>query len=108
MHTCLELSAAEAELPLLCSGELSATASSGLGSNAQLPVPERRIPKAVFFGGGIPEEEMERVKKLVSEKAGSDAVRFLRVTRDEVLATGATGPNPDIIARLYREKVADL
>jgi hypothetical protein len=66
------------------------------------------VPKAVFFGGGVPEEEFERVKRLVSERVGSDKVRFLRVTRDEVLAAGATGPNPDVIARLYREKVAGL
>lgn len=107
VHTCLDLPSAESELPALCAGELSAAPSSGLGSNASVPEPSRRVPKAVFFGGGIPEEEIERVQQLVREKGG-DAVRFLRITREEVLAAGAAGPDPEVIAKLYRSKVADL
>lgn len=109
VHTCLDLAAAESELPALCAGDLSAAPSSGVGSNAHVPQDQRRVPKAVFFGGGIPEEEMERVQRLVREKAGGDdAVKFLRITREEVLAAGAAGPDPDVIAGLYRSKVAGL
>lgn len=110
MHTCLTLPQAESELPPLCAGDLTTSPSSGLGSNASEP-PEssrRRVPRAVFFGGGVPEEEMERVERLVRDKAGGEGVQFLRVTREEVLAAGATGPDPEVIARIYREKVAGL
>jgi hypothetical protein len=107
VHTCLDLPSAESELPALCAGELYATPSSGLGSNAGVPQSERRVPKAIFFGGGIPEEEMERVQQLVREKGG-DAVKFLRITRDEVLAAGAAGPDPAVIAQLHRSKLAGL
>ncbi|OIW29458.1 hypothetical protein CONLIGDRAFT_680307 [Coniochaeta ligniaria NRRL 30616] len=110
VHICLDLPSASTELPALCAGDLSALPSSGLGSNAGRPQPERRVPVAVFFGGGIPEAEMERVQRLVGDKGGDDAVkvRFLRITREEVLAAGAAGPDPEVIARLYRSKVAGL
>jgi hypothetical protein len=108
VHTCLDLSAATTELPLLCSGDVSVETSSGLGSNVGLPVNERRVPKVIFFGGGIPEEEYERVTTLVRASAGHDSVSFLRVTREDVLAAGASGPDPDVIAKIYRDKIAAL
>jgi hypothetical protein len=109
VHTCLTLSQAESELPLLCAGSLSTTPASGLGSNASLPESSRRVPKAVFFGGFIPEEEVERVQQLVRDKGGAaQTIKFFRITRDEALAAGATGPDPDVIAKIYRVKVAGL
>jgi hypothetical protein len=70
------------------------------------------VPRAVFFGGGVPEEEVERVQRLVRERQGNaaagDGTRFLRVTREDVLAAGATGPDVEVIARIYRDKVAGL
>jgi hypothetical protein len=73
-----------------------------------VPESERRIPKVVFFGGAIPDEEYEQVKKAIIEKAGPEAVRILRVNREDVFALGGTGPDPDLIAKIYRQKVASL
>ncbi|KAJ9150748.1 hypothetical protein NKR23_g3531 [Pleurostoma richardsiae] len=106
VHSCLDLSAAEAELPLLCAGELDTTAVSGLGSNAALPVTDRKVPKAILLGGGIPDEEVERLSELIKAKAPN--INLVRVTKEDVLSAGASGPDPDVITRIYREKMAAL
>ncbi|KAB5550908.1 hypothetical protein GE09DRAFT_1222725 [Coniochaeta sp. 2T2.1] len=115
VHTSLTLPTASTELPLLLSGALSTAPSSGLGSNASRAESERLVPKAVFFGGGVPEEEVELVQRLVLEKLGEGegdgkegGPKFLRVTREEVLAAGAKGPDPGVIAGIYRRKVEGL
>ncbi|KAB5576022.1 hypothetical protein GE09DRAFT_1215752 [Coniochaeta sp. 2T2.1] len=114
VHTSLTLSSASTELPLLLSGALSTAPSSGLGSNASRPESDRLVPRAVFFGGGVPEEEVQLVQRLVLEKLGLDGAKgeggpkFLRVTREEVLAAGAKGPDPGVIAGIYRRKVEGL
>lgn len=40
--------------------------------------------------------------------AKAPGARFVRVTRDEVLAAGAKGPQPDVIAKIFRDKAAGL
>ncbi|KAK1770694.1 hypothetical protein QBC33DRAFT_556171 [Phialemonium atrogriseum] len=106
VHTCLDTATAETELPLVCSGQLEAAAQSGLGSNAKLPAGERRVPSVIYLGGGVSDEDTAKLTAVVGEKA--PGVRFIRVTRDEVLATGATGPVPEVIAKIFREKFASL
>ena len=96
-HICLSLEAAEAELPAVCAGELGAAASSGLGSNAALPEAERRVPRAIVFGAGVPDEEVARVTDAV--RARAPGVAPVRVTRQDVLDTGAQAPNPEIIVK---------
>lgn len=100
------MESAEAEFPLICSGQLDAPCKSGLGSNAGKPPGERRVPTIVYFGGGVSDEECERLTAAVSAKA--PGARFVRVTRDEVLAAGAKGPQPDVIAKIFRDKAAGL
>jgi hypothetical protein len=106
VHSCFDLSSAEEELPLLCAGELSAVPSSGKGSNATVPAEERKMPKAVFFGGGVSDDEYQSLSARIKEKA-PDMV-FQRVTKEDVMKAGAKGPNPDVIAKIYREKMANI
>jgi hypothetical protein len=108
VHSCLELGAAETELPALCAGDLSTLPSSGQGSNAAKPESERRLPRVVFFGKFIGDEEYEHVTRLIVERAGPGKVQFLRVTNADVLAVGGSGPDPDVIAKIYRNKIAAL
>ena len=111
MHTTLTLPSTTSELPALLSGDLSITPSSGLGTNASRPEAERVIPRAVFFGGGVPDDEVQRVQRVITERLGGETegkVAFLQVTREEVLALGASGPEPGVIAQVYRKKVAGL
>ncbi len=106
-HICVSLEAAEAELPAICAGELATEPSSGLGSNAGLDVASRKVPRAIIFGGGIPDEEAERITKAVQARA--PGVKPIRVLRDEVVAAGGTaGPDPEIIVKLLKEKLSSI
>ncbi|OAA56526.1 hypothetical protein SPI_07533 [Niveomyces insectorum RCEF 264] len=105
-HICLSLGAAESELPALCAGELTTEPSSGLGSNAGLPAADRKVPRAIVFGGGVPDDEVDRVTKAVQARA--PGIKPIRIQRQEVLAAGAEGPNPDVIAKLLKEKLAAI
>ncbi len=90
----------------MCAGELGTEASSGLGSNAALDVGARKVPRSIIFGGGIPEDEIERVTQAV--RARNPDVKPVQVTRQDVLDAGAQGPNPDIIVKILREKLANI
>ena len=105
-HICLTLETAESELPVVCSGNLTTAPSSGLGTNATVPEGERKVPRAIIFGGGIPEEEITRVTEAVRAKAPD--VKPIQVTRQDVLDAGAQGPNPEIIVKILREKLANI
>ncbi|CAK7205682.1 hypothetical protein SEUCBS139899_008461 [Sporothrix eucalyptigena] len=105
-HICVSLDAAEAELPAICSGDLSTNPSSGLGSNAGLSVSERKIPRAIIFGGGVPAEEVDRITKAVQARAPS--VKPIHVKRDEMLAAGVTGPDPETITKLLKARLAEI
>lgn len=107
VHTCIDMADAETEFPLICAGQLEAAPKSGLGSNAGRPVGERRTPTVVYFGGGVSDQDVEKLSALVREKAPD--IRFLRVTREEVIAAGAAaGPDAGVIAKIMREKMASL
>ena len=97
------------ELPTLCAGDLATAPACDLGSNAALPEAERRVPKAIIFGGAFGEEDVETVMAAVTEKAGGKEVpQVVRMTRADILAKGATGPNPGVIAEVLREKIGGM
>ena len=64
------------------------------------------MPRAILVGGAIPEGDFERLTEVVKGKAPS--VSFFRVSREEILQAGAQGPDPAVIAKIYREKLASL
>jgi len=97
------MATAETELPIVCGGDLSIAAASGLGSNATKPVGERIAPKVVFFGGDISDADVEKLSALVKVKA-PDAL-FVKVSKLDVLKAGGLGPNPEVIAKVYRKKM---
>ncbi|KAK0652867.1 hypothetical protein B0T16DRAFT_322018 [Cercophora newfieldiana] len=104
VHSCLEPQTALAELPALFAGNLQVTPSSGLGTNATFPQEKRKVPVAVFFGGGFSDDEFEKIKAAVS--AVNPNAYFLKVQKRDVLAAGSFGPNPDTIAKIYRKRLA--
>ena len=106
VHICLDLDAAIAELPAVCAGDLDADPASGLGTNATLPAGERRVPRAIIFGGGIPDEEVAKVGDAV--RASAPGIRIVKVARQEVLDAGAEKPNPEVIVGILRGKLAGL
>ncbi|KAM7186529.1 hypothetical protein V8F20_011351 [Naviculisporaceae sp. PSN 640] len=106
VHCCLDFPSAERELPLICSGDVSTTPSSGLGANANLAPQERKIPQAIFFGGGFTDDEYEKLVSAV--KARAPDCQFVKVQKRDVLAAGSFGPNPETIAKIYRKKMAAL
>ncbi|KAK0727467.1 hypothetical protein B0T26DRAFT_672128 [Lasiosphaeria miniovina] len=108
VHACFDIDSALSELPAICAGELETTPSSGVGVNStEAEASKRRAPVAIFFGGaGISEDEFERITAAVRERA--PGVHFVRVQKRDVLAAGSFGPNPDVIAKIYRKKMAAL
>ncbi|KAK0735408.1 hypothetical protein B0T21DRAFT_384269 [Apiosordaria backusii] len=106
VHCALNLSAALAELPALCSGALETTPSSGLGTNTAAETSQRKVPQAIFFGGGFTDDEFEQISAAVHAK--NPGVHMIKVQKRDVLAAGSIGPNPDTIAKIYRKKLAAL
>ncbi|KAK4213154.1 hypothetical protein QBC37DRAFT_180784 [Rhypophila decipiens] len=102
-HICLTLDAAQSELPALFAGALETAPSSGLGSNANLPPTQRKIPQALIFGGGVPEEQVKSITEAVLAKAPS--AKPIHITREQIVNAGGSGPNPDIIARVLKAKL---
>ncbi|KAK3370079.1 hypothetical protein B0H63DRAFT_564311 [Podospora didyma] len=104
-HCCLDLTSALSELPSICAGEIATSPSSGLGTNATAQGIERRkVPQAVFFGGGFTDDEYEKICSAV--RARNPKIYFIKVQKRDVLAAGSFGPNPDTIAKIYRKKMA--
>jgi len=60
-------------------------------------------PKVVFFGGDISDSDVEKLSTLVKAKA-PDAL-FVKVSKLDVLKAGGLGPNPEVIAKVYRKKM---
>ncbi|KAK3320126.1 hypothetical protein B0T19DRAFT_468334 [Cercophora scortea] len=104
VHICLTLEAALAELPLIFSGALDTDPSSKLGSNAETAVADRKVPLALIFGGGLPEDQIKAVKEAVLAKAPN--AKPIVITRQDIFDAGGKGPDPDLICRLLREKLA--
>ncbi|KAK4236883.1 hypothetical protein C8A03DRAFT_35194 [Achaetomium macrosporum] len=106
VHMCIDSTTASTELPALCSGNTDTAPASGLGSNAGKPAAERKVPKAVIFGGGVTDEQAQAVSQAVS--AVAPQIKTVRVTREDIMAAGATGPNPEVIVKVLREKLGAL
>jgi hypothetical protein len=113
VHCSLDIQTALAELPALCAGDLTKLPASGLGTNQGVAEPsERKVPEAIFFGGGFSDDEYEALVGAVREATAGGAggagkpVQFIKVQRRDVLAAGSFGPNPEVIARIYKRKMA--
>ncbi|KAK3899275.1 hypothetical protein C8A05DRAFT_37112 [Staphylotrichum tortipilum] len=106
VHVCTTPATASSELPPLCAGALDTIDTTGCGSNAARPVAERRLPRAIIFGGGIADEDVVAVMEKVGERV--EGVKAVRVTRADVLAKGATGPSPGVIVEVLREKLGGM
>ena len=102
----MDITSAVAELPALCAGDLSTTPSSGLGTNATVDASQRRAPKAIIIGGGVPAEEVAQLKAAVA--AAAPDVATVVVNRSDILAAGGSGPDPELIAQLLKEKLSAL
>ena len=98
------MAAAEVELPALFGGNLQTANAAGLGSNAAKPADQRAVPQLVLFGGDIPDDEVNRVTAAI--RAQAPTVRSVKVSKLDVLKAGGLGPNPDVIAKVYRKKIA--
>jgi hypothetical protein len=105
------------ELPALFAGDLTKVPASGLGTNAAVADPaQRKTPQAVFFGGGFTDDEYEAIVKAVREavdksqngatNGNSKGVQFIKVQKRDVLAAGSFGPNAEVIARIFKRKMA--
>ncbi len=92
------------ELPALFAGDVHTANAAGLGSNATKPAAERAVPKLVLFGGDIADDDVSRVTKAI--QARTPGVRAVKVSKLDVLKAGGLGPNPDVIAKVYRKKIA--
>jgi hypothetical protein len=107
VHTCLDLESAENELPAVFGGALETSAASGLGTNAERDPSARLAPKILFFGAGIPAEEIEQVSGAVSAKA--PGTYFVHISPDDIKAAGGQGPpDLDIISKVLKEKFGKL
>ncbi|KAK3940905.1 hypothetical protein QBC46DRAFT_384098 [Diplogelasinospora grovesii] len=109
-HICVSYEAALHEFPAVCAGDLETEQSSGLGSNAELPPAERKVPRAVILGGGVPEHEVQAVRQAVLQATVDKEQQpmVVHLTREDILAAGGQGPDPELIGRLLREKLASL
>ncbi|KAF1349531.1 hypothetical protein BDV97DRAFT_170233 [Delphinella strobiligena] len=87
------------EIPAVLGGE-AITPVSNIGSNVDRPSHERRIPRAVVFGGAIPEEHTNAIKD-AARKAGvkEGGVSWLAVRGDPSRGS----PSADVIASKIRE-----
>ncbi len=77
-----------------------------MGTNASLPEGERKVPRAIIFGGGIPEEEIARVTQAVQARA--PGIKPIRISRQEILDAGVQGPNPEVIVKILKTKLAAI
>lgn len=102
VHLCTDFAAALAEIPAILKGDLSVLPATNAGSNVSRPQQDRRKPKAVAFGGGIPDEEIEQIK----EATGTDVhVAWVRIKMQDVQAMG--GPDPEKLAQQVRKLLHD-
>ncbi|KXX74900.1 Matrilin-4 [Madurella mycetomatis] len=105
-HTCLDIGTALSELPAICSGQLETEISSGLGTNVERPISERLPPRAIVFGGGVPDDQVVAVTGVVHATAPN--VKTVRVTREDIASAGADGPNPEVITEVLRKKLSEI
>lgn len=87
------------EIPAVLNGEAIMPVSK-LGSNVDRPAHERRIPRAVVFGGAIPEEDKIAVKQMARRSGVEEGdVIWLAVKGDKSRGP----PSADVIAAKIRE-----
>ncbi|KAL1843448.1 hypothetical protein VTJ49DRAFT_1558 [Mycothermus thermophilus] len=122
VHICTNPQTATAELPPLCAGNLSNPETSGLGSNSSRPVSERRVPRAIIFGGAVDDVTLEGVmgavreavaaagekKEAEGEEGKKEVPVVVRVTRADILAQGVDVPNPEVITKVIMGKCEEL
>ncbi|KAK3898419.1 hypothetical protein C8A05DRAFT_37996 [Staphylotrichum tortipilum] len=80
-----------------------------LGLYQNKPTPETaRAPQAILFGGKVSDPEYNAITDAVSAAAACAGcqVQFVTVGVRDVLAAGAIGPNADVIAKIFRKKMA--
>ncbi len=67
---------------------------------------ERKVPRAIVFGGAYAEEDVETVMAAV--RAEAEGIRVVRITRADILAKGVTGPSAGVIGEVLRERLGEL
>ncbi|TFK47036.1 hypothetical protein OE88DRAFT_1739068 [Heliocybe sulcata] len=99
-HFCFSAEAFEEEFPRVMKGE-SFAVSSGVGSNANSSNP--RKPKAAVVGGGMTDEEYERMRAC----EGADQVKWVRIPTDTMdrLGPALEGLEHDIVKWLDEQDV---
>lgn len=103
VHASLDLETALKELPAIASGNLADAPASGLGTNAKVDAGARKAPKAIIIGGTVPADEAEKVKAAIS--AAAPGVVFVQVTRDDIVAAGGSGPDVELIVKIFKQKL---
>lgn len=100
IHCCLlPDNSAVTEIPAVLGGE-AITPISKLGSNVHRPAHERKIPRAVVFGGAIPDEDVIAVKQAARKSGVREGdVVWLAVKGDKSRGP----PSADVIAAKIRE-----
>ena len=109
----MDIESAKRELPALLKGDLSILPVSGMGSNVGRVEEDRRVPMAIMCGGAIPKEEYEDLRQHINQTIGREVIWLKIYPEDVIKATGRTapppsGPDPRIIAAVFREKLAVL
>ena len=99
VHASLDLETALKELPAIASGNLAEGPKSGLGTNATADASARKAPKAIIIGGTVPADEAAQLK------AAAPGVVFVQVTREDIVAAGGSGPDVDLIVKLFKQKL---
>ncbi|KAF1812315.1 hypothetical protein P152DRAFT_482343 [Eremomyces bilateralis CBS 781.70] len=108
VHIILDLPTALHEIPLILTLTPPSPAST-LGTNAARAAANEplRTPKAVIFGGGIPDEEVAQVKAAVSEEQRGE-VLWVNLTMEDYARQGVQqGPSPPVANVLVREKLRE-
>lgn len=112
-----EFDTAKSELPRILNGDTSCIpTSSGVGSNLQRPESERRVPRAVTCGGGIPDEEYKELKEIVHKAIGreipwykvypGDVTKY--IPEQERKAESQGPPDGKYIAMFFRDAMKGL
>ncbi len=108
MHIATDLASALATLPPLFKPRATGpTYNKGL-YQPRPTLETARVPQVVLFGGKVTDAEYKEISHAVGGAAAcaSRLVTFVTIGKLDVLAAGAIGPNADVIARVFRKKMA--
>lgn len=96
---------ASKEFKAVLAGDFASLPSGGLGSNANRPDSEKRIPVVLSCGAAIQDDEFEQLKAAV----GEGNFKWSRLTIADLKAAGFQGtPDPTILAKAWKEKLSNL